>query len=185
MKKANISQLIFDDKNFNKGSEYGNHLINKSFAEFGAGRSILIDRNNKIIAGNKSVENYGALGNEDVLIIESDGTKLIAVKRTDIDLDTPQGREMALADNQTALKNIVIDAEMVEAELSEAVCEEWGVLNENNSGNLVGAVKKENLEPFKKTHILLSFHPQIFYEIQTFLQNIIDIEGVEYEQSSN
>ncbi len=29
MKKANISQLIFDDKNFNKGSEYGNHLINK------------------------------------------------------------------------------------------------------------------------------------------------------------
>lgn len=133
MKEVKISELIPDSKNFNKGSEYGNSLIEKSFKKFGAGRSILLDKNNKIIAGNKSTESFGANGGKDVLIVESDGTKLIAVKRTDIDLDSPKGREMALADNQTALKNIVIDAEMVEAELSEAVCEEWGVLNENNS----------------------------------------------------
>jgi hypothetical protein len=119
-----VTSLIADDKNFNKGSENGAEMIRKSFQKFGAGRSILLDKNNRIIAGNKSVEFSGI---NDVLIVESDGTQLIAVKRTDIDLDSPQGREMALADNASAKANIVFDAELVEAELGEAVCVEWGV----------------------------------------------------------
>lgn len=126
-KALKIKDLIPDDNNFNKGSEYGNSLIEKSFRKFGAGRSILIDKNNRIIAGNKSVENAGAIGLDDVQIIESDGKRLIAVKRMDIDLDSPEGREMALADNATAKANIVFDAELIEAEVGEAVCEEWGV----------------------------------------------------------
>lgn len=126
-KTVKLSDLTPDDKNFNKGSEFGASLIEKSFRKFGAGRSILIDKNNRIIAGNKSVENAMSIGIEDVQIVESDGTKIIAVKRTDIDLDTPQGREMALADNASAKANIVFDAEVVEAELGEAICTEWGV----------------------------------------------------------
>lgn len=122
-----ISDLIADDKNFNKGSEFGNSLIEKSFRKFGAGRSILIDKNNRIIAGNKSVENAIAIGMEDVQIVESDGTKIIAVKRTDIDLDSAEGREMALADNASAKANIVFDAEVIEAEVGEAICIEWGM----------------------------------------------------------
>jgi DNA modification methylase len=122
--KVKAKDLIHDDKNFNKGSEVGAELIKKSFSKFGAGRSILLDKNNRIIAGNKSVEFSGI---DDVHIIESDGTKLIAVKRTDIDLDTPLGREMALADNASAKANIVFDAELIEAELGEAVCLEWGI----------------------------------------------------------
>ena len=118
------TELIADDKNFNKGSENGAEMIRKSFEKFGAGRSILLDKNNRIIAGNKSVEFSGL---EDVVIVESDGTQLIAVKRTDIDLDSPQGREMALADNASAKANIVFDAELIEAELGEAVCVEWGI----------------------------------------------------------
>jgi len=126
-KHIKISELIPDDKNFNKGSQFGNSLIEKSFTKFGAGRSILLDKNNRIIAGNKSVENAAAIGMEDVQIVESDGKRIIAVKRTDIDLDSPEGREMALADNASAKANIIFDAELVEAELGEAVCEEWGV----------------------------------------------------------
>ena len=126
-KTIKVADLIPDDKNFNKGSEFGSQLIEKSFQKFGAGRSILLDKNNRIIAGNKSTENFAAGGGENVIVVESDGKSLIAVKRTDIDLDTPQGREMALADNATAKANIVFDAELVAAELSEAVCEEWGV----------------------------------------------------------
>jgi len=58
--------LIHDDKNFNKGSEAGAKLIKKSFEKFGAGRSILLDKNNRIIAGNKSVEFSGI---DDVQIV--------------------------------------------------------------------------------------------------------------------
>lgn len=122
-----ISEPIPDDKNFNKGSEFGGSLISKSLQKFGAGRSILLDKNNRIIAGNKTVENAGAVGIEDVQVVETDGKTIIAVKRTDIDLDTPQGRELALADNASAKANIVFDAELIEAEVGEAVAEEWGI----------------------------------------------------------
>lgn len=126
-KKIKIKDLTFDDKNFNKGTEYGKSLMNKSFEKFGAGRSILIDKNNKIIAGNKSAETFAELGLEDIEIVETDGKKLIAVKRTDIDLDTPEGRELALADNQTAKVNIDFDFEVLESELDSNTIEEWGV----------------------------------------------------------
>ena len=108
-----INNLVLDDKNFNKGTEYGEKLIEKSFEKFGAGRSILLDKNNRIIAGNKSVLNAIKTGMQNVEIIESDGKKLIAVKRTDIDLDTIEGRELALADNATAKANIDFDMDMI------------------------------------------------------------------------
>lgn len=140
-KTLKLSELIPDDKNFNKGNEFGNSLIEKSFRKFGAGRSILLDKNNRIIAGNKSVENAGAIGLEDVQIVESDGKRIIAVKRTDIDLDSPEGREMALADNATAKANIVWDVEVLEADVEDVKLSEWGVHLEDsessgNSGSL-------------------------------------------------
>ena len=127
--KNKISDLIPDDRNFNVGSEFGNSLIEKSLRKFGAGRSILIDKNNKIIAGNKTVENSAAIGLEDVLIVESDGTKLIAVKRTDIDLNTKRGREMALADNASAKANITWDFENINIEFDTQECKDWGVID--------------------------------------------------------
>jgi hypothetical protein len=39
---------------------------------------------------------------EDVIVVETTGNQIVAVKRTDIDLDSKKGREMALADNATA-----------------------------------------------------------------------------------
>ncbi|MXV39335.1 hypothetical protein GO491_11720 [Flavobacteriaceae bacterium Ap0902] len=127
---SKITDLKFDDKNFNKGTEYGKSLMEKSLSKFGAGRSILIDKNDKIIAGNKTAENFAELGLENIKIIESDGKTLVAVKRNDIDLDTPEGREFALADNQTAKVNIDFDFEELESELEVNVLEDWGVRND-------------------------------------------------------
>ena len=121
------TDLKFDDKNFNKHSESGMALMSKSITKFGMHRSIVLDKNNRIIAGNATVETAGLLGIDDIEIIESDGKRIIAVKRTDIDLDSPQGREMALADNASAKANIVFDAELIEAEVGEAICVEWGI----------------------------------------------------------
>lgn len=124
-KKLKLKDLVPDDQNFNTGTEFGNGLINKSLSKFGAGRSILLDKNNKIIAGNKTIENAGDIGIEDVEIVESDGTKIIAVKRTDIDLNTKKGREMALADNATAKANISWNFdEIVKWEMP---AQEWGI----------------------------------------------------------
>ena len=174
--KVKISDLIPDDKNFNTGTGFGNSLIEKSFQKFGAGRSILLDKNNRIIAGNKSVENAAAIGMEDVQIVESDGKRIIAVKRTDIDLDSPEGREMALADNATAKANIIFDAELVEAELGEAVCEEWGVDTgiKNEGFGEDFSLKDGDKEPFQQMTFTLAD------EQATVIKNAIDdIKGTD------
>lgn len=129
--KSKIENLTPDDHNFNKGSEYGNHLIEKSFREFGAGRSILIDRNNRIIAGNKSIEAASSIGMENVVIVETTGDEIVAVKRTDIDLDSKKGRELALADNATNKANLDFDEEEISklSEQFEFDASDWGVMN--------------------------------------------------------
>ena len=53
-KVIKIKDLIQDDHNFNRGNERGQELIVKSFKEFGAGRSVLVDKNNRLIGGNKA-----------------------------------------------------------------------------------------------------------------------------------
>ena len=104
-----IQTLVQDQHNFNKGTEEGARLMEKSFTELGAGRSILIDKDGHIIAGNKSQKAAMAAGIKKVRVIESDGTELIAVKRTDISIDSKEGRELALADNLTTQVNLAWD----------------------------------------------------------------------------
>jgi hypothetical protein len=123
---TNIKDLKFDDKNFNKHTEYGMSLLEKSLSKFGAGRSILIDKNNRIIAGNGIIEAAGNIGLEDLQIVETDGTKIIAVKRPDIDLDTEEGREMAFADNQTGAVDLSWDEEQLKLHFNEEDLIKWG-----------------------------------------------------------
>lgn len=118
---VNISDLRFDDKNFNRHTAKGMGLLEKSLQQYGAGRSILIDKDGNIIAGNGIVEAAGNIGLEDIQIVESDGKKLIAVKRTDISLNSEEGRQMALADNATAAADLEWDKGNI-----EEVSEEFG-----------------------------------------------------------
>lgn len=108
-KIIDITQLRHDKKNFNKGTDEGKDMMEKSFKEHGAGRSVLLDKDNNIIAGNKSTSAARKAGIKKVRVIETDGTELIAVKRTDISIDSKEGREMALLDNRTAQVNLSWD----------------------------------------------------------------------------
>lgn len=128
-KQTTIEDLQFDDRNFNRHTEFGLSLVEKSLRNNGAGRSILIDKNNRIIGGNGVVEVAGQIGMNKVRIVESDGTEIIAVKRTDIDLDSKQGREMALADNATASADLQWDFEAIKDSMEEYKLEpeDWGV----------------------------------------------------------
>ena len=135
--ETKIDQLIQDNRNLNKGTEQGKRLITKSLSEFGAGRSVLIDKNNRIIAGNKTHENAKEIGMEDVIVVETDGTKLVAVKRTDVDLDSKQGREMALADNATVKVDLEWDEEGMQDVSEEYGIElgDWGIETESPEDN--------------------------------------------------
>jgi rubrerythrin len=117
-----ISELIPDSRNANRGTPRGNAMVGHSLRQYGAGRSILIDMNGKIIAGNKTAENAAAAGLVDVKVIESDGSKLIAVQRTDLNMDTdPRARELALLDNRTSQVGLEWDADIIAAFADEGL----------------------------------------------------------------
>lgn len=109
-----IEELRQDNLNFNKGTYEGEVLIKKSLERFKAGRSVLIDKDNNIIAGNKTVQAAATMGMK-VRVIETTGDELVAVKRTDIDIDSKEGRELALADNRTAQINLAWNEPNLEA----------------------------------------------------------------------
>jgi DNA modification methylase len=109
-----LKDLIPDEKNANKGSERGQQLLENSLRKCGAGRSILIDKNGRILAGNKTVENAGAIGMDDVIVVQSDGTKLVAVQRTDLDLTKDKAaKDLAIFDNRVSEVSLSWDVDVL------------------------------------------------------------------------
>jgi hypothetical protein len=122
-----LADLTPDGENFNKHTEFGQKLLEDSIRKFGAGRSILVDKDGNIIAGNSTTETAAAIGMEDVIVVPTDGKKLVVVQRTDLSLDSPEGRELALADNMTALKGIDLDLAKVQETLGDDLAKAWGM----------------------------------------------------------
>lgn len=146
--ETNIESLVPDNKNFNKGTEYGDRLMDESLRKFGLARSIVIDKNNRIIAGNKTAEKAADIGFTDVLVVEVDGNQLVAVKRKDIDLDSAKGRELALADNATSKANLAWDESMI-----EEVSQQWGFEPQEWGVDVSMQEESEQEEPSGKKEI--------------------------------
>ena len=124
-----LSELTPDANNYNKGTEFGGGLIEKSLRKLGAGRSILLDKNGKVIAGNKTLENAvnAGFGDEDLIVVQTTGKQIVAVQRMDLDLDSKMGKEMALADNATAKANIEWDTDALAADWNTQELDAWGI----------------------------------------------------------
>jgi len=90
-----------DPENLRKHPDKNKAMIRKSLEKLGAGRSILIDGEGYIVAGNGVYEQADALGIP-VRVIESNGEELIVVKRTDLVGSDPRRKELAIADNATS-----------------------------------------------------------------------------------
>lgn len=140
MKQTKITELIPDPRNANKGTERGRGMLEKSLQELGAGRSILCDKNNVVIAGNKTIEVAAESGFENALIVETDGTQLVVVKRTDLDLTKDEkAKKLAIADNRTSEISLSWEPEIL-AELSQDV-DLSGFFTEDELSDLVkGAI---------------------------------------------
>lgn len=117
-----IKDLKFDEHNFNLHTDEGMELLQKSVEQNGFGRSVLCDKHGNLISGNGIVETAIKTGKTKIKVVETQGDELVVVQRTDLDINTKEGRDMALADNVTAHTNLRWNDE----ELKKAR-EEWGV----------------------------------------------------------
>jgi len=97
---TSITSLKSDHKNARRRTDRSSDLIKESLQRYGAARSIVIDEDNRILAGNGTIDGAKAAGIKNVRIIETDGDEIIAVKRTGLSEEQKVG--LALADNRTA-----------------------------------------------------------------------------------
>lgn len=94
-------EIKFDKRNYRKHNDKNKRLIKKSLEELGAGRSIIIDNEGEIIGGNGVYEQAKAL-KMPVRVVESDGSELIVVKRTDLSTEDEKRKKLAVMDNSTS-----------------------------------------------------------------------------------
>lgn len=97
-----IQDLVIDEENLNGGTPRADAIIEHSLQRLGAGRSVLADKNGKLIAGNHVVQKAQELGFE-IETIHTTGNRLVVVIRDDLDLDQDaRARELSIADNRAS-----------------------------------------------------------------------------------
>lgn len=131
-KKKKLTDLTLDQRNANQGTEFGRTVLEKSLRQFGAGRSILIDKHGNVIAGNKTAEAAVELGIDEVIIVKTRGDQVVAVQRTDLDLEEQGGvaRQMAYADNRAGEVGLVWDQAQLQFDLEAGLDLSWGWSND-------------------------------------------------------
>lgn len=137
---THIKDLKPDTRNARKHTPRNTGMIERSLNEVGAARSIVIDEENNILAGNGTIEAAAAAGIERVQVIDADGETIIAVRRSG--LTKEQKQRLALYDNRTAELaewDTTVLAEILEEQ--EAALD--GLFNENELDRILG----ESLEP--------------------------------------
>lgn len=97
---SSIKDLKSDHKNARRRTDRSASLIAESLKRYGAARSIVIDEDGRILAGNGTVEGAKKAGIDKLRIIEAEGDELIAVRRAGLTEDQKVG--LALADNRSS-----------------------------------------------------------------------------------
>lgn len=138
-------EIKTDRRNYRKHGQKNKKLIKKSLEECGAGRSIVIDKDGEIIGGNGI---YEAWGNKPIKVIETDGSELVVVKRTDLSYDDEKRKKLAVFDNSTS-DNSDFDMELLKEDFEMKSLEELGV----KIGNKVVDAEKIDIYNLKNAEI--------------------------------
>ena len=140
-----MTKIKQDRRNYSVHNDENKRVIRKSLEELGAGRSIVIDNEGEIIAGNGVYEQAQKLGIK-TKIIETDGSELVVVKRTDLATGDDKRKRLALADNAASDSSEWAE-ELLREDWTPEVLSDFGiVLQEDNTEEEV----QRRLEEFKK-----------------------------------
>lgn len=119
-----VKDLKQDRRNYRKHNERNLDLIKKSINEVGLGRSIVIDSENEIVCGNGLVSQLDK--NTPVKVIETDGSELVVVKRTDLNTDDEKRKKLAVMDNSTS-DSSEFDLELLSVDFEVPELQDMGI----------------------------------------------------------
>lgn len=183
-----IDVLAFDQHNANKGTARGRKMLGQSLKAHGAGRSILVDKHGQVIAGNKTLEQAIAAGHKDVLVVKTDGSQLVAVQRTDLDLADKKAKALAIADNRVAEVGLEWDTAVL-AEMSKDV-DLSEMFTEDELAELVTDVARlreveTELRPKNFVRVLLSVPVEKAAEAKEHIDRLSEIPEIQIDYSAN
>ena len=147
-RKMSNEEIKFDALNYRTHDEKNLKLIKKSLKELGAGRSIVIDSEGEIIAGNATYKQARELGLP-VQVVETDGKRLIVVKRTDLKTQDKKRKRLALMDNSTSDK-VQWDFDHIAADFDLEELPDWGIEDLPNTSP-VQAIEEDDAPEVSET----------------------------------
>jgi hypothetical protein len=146
---AEIDALKLDARNANQGTKRGKEILSLSVDEGGAGRSILVDADLNVLAGNQTVKVWKENGTGRIRIVETQGDELVVVKRTDISLDDPdtadKARRLALADNRSSEAGLSWHLEILQGDAALGLLD--GLWTPDEMDELFASVVQPDEEP--------------------------------------
>jgi len=173
---THIKQLIPDDNNSRQHTPRNIGMIVDSLHEVGAARSIVIDENNKILAGNGTIEAAAEAGIEKLKVVEADGNEIIAVRRTG--LSERQKQRLSLLDNRTA-ELADWDSVVLRDMAAKDSTVLSGLFSEQETENLIGKITKDlqetildqaiQIEPGNEYFVVLCRNEEEFTRLRTAL----------------
>lgn len=107
-----------NENRYNRGTKYGNGLIQYSLKKLGCARSIVSDKDDNIICGNDVFLAAKELGIK-IVTIDTVGDVLICVRRMDISINDTKGKEIAIVDNLAQTKNLSWDTNNVISDMEK------------------------------------------------------------------
>ena len=184
-----MNEIKFDKRNYRKHDKKNKSLIKKSLEKFGAGRSIVIDAEGEIIGGNGVYEQAQKLGLK-TKIVETDGSELVVVKRTDLKTDDEKRKALAVMDNSTS-DTSEFDLELLTADFTVDELEDFGIElpedeeeeaeEEKEEGEEEGEEEESNIKEKNNSIIYkspLPFQGQKRFFIKEFKNVLEKIQGV-------
>lgn len=114
---THIKDLLPDPRNARKHTPRNIQMIEESLQQVGSARSIVVDEDNVVLAGNGVIEAAGNVGMEGVKVVDATGEEIIAIRRSNLTDD--QKMRLALFDNRTS--ELAMWDEAVIAELAKEI----------------------------------------------------------------
>lgn len=129
MEIVDTSAIRLDPRNYRAHNKRNKELINKSLRECGAGRSVVMDSEGALIAGNGVYEQAQKL-KIPTKIVETDGSELIVVRRKDLKTADKKRQKLAVFDN-SASDSSEFKLDVMKVDFTPAELADLGVENPN------------------------------------------------------
>ncbi|MBA7476230.1 hypothetical protein ES707_11612 [subsurface metagenome] len=162
--------------------------LKNSLNKFGCVEPIVVntkDRKNVIIGGNQRYKALQSLGITECLCVTVNCNRA-EEKLLNLTLNNPriqgQFEENLSAYIEELQKTLPKDLATLDMRIDQLLAD---IKNEQGQKGQIPIYKEEQIKPYKKTHILLSFEPDILINIYKHLEALVKEPGVDYEQCSN